>query len=257
MHLETVTTTSLIGADEAAQQRFNEFARRHWDEYRPERFEQWSTEGRWRVAADQGKAFPKMFAGEPYYPGFYISDQELERIGLAEEVVGPTQEAFAEGIDSFYVQEAGVLIRSDLGDQGWAEIGSFPGGIYSGAPTLLGGDPVAALREALDRGDLRDEGTTEIDGRSVRRLVSEDGSFEYDVDAETFEPVRVRMFGHWVGEVDSPHPRERMVEDATFTEFEVLPLDSSTEALLEIDPPPGTTVIEAQGPDDQPPRKQR
>jgi hypothetical protein len=259
VHIQTVTTTSLIGADDAAQERFDEFAHRHWDEYAPRSFEQWSTEGRWRVAEAEGKVFPKMFAGEPYYPGFYISDQELRRIGLAEEVVGPTQEAYADGIDSLYVENPGVLIHSDLGDgAGVGDLGSFPGGIYSGAPTLLGSDPIDALREALNRGNLRDEGTGEVNGQTVRRLVSEEGvNFEYDVDAETFEPVRVRSFGHWVGEVDSPYPPERMVEDVNFEEFEALPLDSNTEGLLEINPPAGTTVVEARGPDDQPPRKQR
>jgi hypothetical protein len=255
LHLETVTTTSLIGADDAAQERFDEFAHRHWDEYGPQSFEQWSIPGRWRVAEERGKVFPKMFAGDPYYPGYYISDQELRRIGLGEEIVGPTQEAYADGIDSLYVEKAGVLIHSDLKGAGFNQIGSYPGAIYSGMPTLLGGAPVDALRKALDRGDLLDEGTAEVNGRSVRRLVSGNGSVEVDVDAETFVPVRVREFSHWVGEADSPYPRERMVEDVNFKEFETLPLDSNTERLLEINPPAGTTVVEAQGPSDQPPRR--
>jgi hypothetical protein len=259
LHLKTVSTTSLVGADEAAQQRFDEFARRHHDEYAPRYFEQWSAGDRWRVAGPTNKVFPKMFAGEPYYPGFYISDEELQRIGLTDELIGPTQEAYADGIDSLYVESLGVIIRSDLKQAGWQTgIGSLPGGIYTGSPTLLGPDPVAAIRKQLDRGDLRDAGTADVDGRSVRRLVSKEGApFEYDVDAETFEPVRVRMFGHWVGEPDSPYPPEEMVEDVDFQVFETLPLNSETEQLLTIDAPPATTVIDAQGPDEQPPRQDR
>ena len=258
VHLRTVQTTSLVDADPAAQRRFEKFAHEHWDEYGPETFEQWSTEGRWRVARPEGTVSPKMFAGEPYAPGFYIPDEELERIGLAEEVVGPTQEAFADGIDSLYVEKAGVLIESNLQQAGWeTDVGSFPGGIYTGAPTLLGGDPVSALRDQLDRGNLEDAGTAEVNGRSVRLLVSKDGVFEYAVDAETFEPVRARMLGGWRGEVDSPHPVERMANDTNFEVYEVLTLDAETEPLLEIDVPEGTPVIETIGPADQPPRRER
>jgi hypothetical protein len=258
LHLATVSTTSLIGADDAAQQRFDEFARRHHDEYAPRYFEQWSAGDRWRVAGPTNKVFPKLFAGEPYYPGFYISDQELQQVRLTDEVIGPTQEAFEDGIDTLYVESLGVIIRSNLRAAGWdTDVGSFPGGIYTGSPTLLGSDPVAAIRKQLDRGNLHDAGAAEVDGRSVRRLVSQDGNFEYDVDAKSFEPVRVRMFSHWVGPLDSPYPPEKMAEDVNFETFETLPLNSETERLLTIDAPPGTTVIDAQGPDEQPPRKDR
>jgi hypothetical protein len=37
----------------------------------------------------------------------------------------------------------------------------------------------------------------------------------------------------------------------------VLPLNEESEALLEIDAPEGTPVIEAIPPDDQPPRRKR
>jgi len=258
LHLKTVRTISLVDADPAAEERFAEFARRHHDEYDPSSFEQWSTAGRWRVAEPTGKVFPKMFAGEPYYPGFYISDERLAEIGLTDELIGPTQEAYADGVDTLYIEGLGVIIRSNLKEAGWDDVGTFPGGIYSGSPTGFGTDPVAGIRDALDQGHLRDAGTAELDGRLVRRLVSTKGSpFEYDVDAETFEPVRVRMFSHWVGEADSPHPPEKMVEDVDFEIFEILPLNSETEQLLKIEPPQGTTVIDALGPDEQPPRRER
>ena len=199
-----------------------------------------------------------MFAGEPFHPGFYISDEDLQGIGLTDELVGPTQEAYADGVDSLYVEELDALIRTEIGKGfGSEDEGLVPGGIYSGAPTLLGGDPVEALRATLNSGNVRDEGTATVNGREVRRLVTHDGFFEYDVDAETFEPVRVRMFGRWQGEVDSPHPLERMVEDVTFEVFEAMPLNEETDDLLEIETPPGTTILEAVGPEDQPPRRER
>ena len=255
IHLVTVSRSLLIGANEAVQHRFDEFAYSHWGEYRPTRFEQWSTDDRWRVATDQRTIGPKMFAGMPHYPGFYISDSELQRIGLAKDVTGPTQESYADGVDSLYVEDAGVVIRSHLADD--SPTASLPGGIYTGSPTLLGGDPVDALRKALDSGNLRDAGMAEVDGRSVRRLMDNNGTFEYDVDAETFVPVRVRMFGHWAGAVDSPYPVQRMAEDVTFVTYETLPLEASTEHLVELNPPAGTTVVDAQGPHEQPPRSER
>ena len=62
LHLSTVSTSSLIGADEAAQERFDDFARRHHDDYAPRYFEQWSAGDRWRVANPANRVSPKMFA---------------------------------------------------------------------------------------------------------------------------------------------------------------------------------------------------
>jgi hypothetical protein len=210
------------------------------------------------VATPANGVQPETFAGEPYYPGFYVSDRKLQRIGLTHPINGPTQEAYDNGTDSLYVESLGVIIRSNLEKAGWNdnEIGSFPGGIYTGSPTgPIGSDPVAMVRKRLKRGDLRDAGTAEVDGRSVRRLVH--GGFEYDVDAKTFEPVRVRQFSNWVGHRNSQKPPERMAEDANFEVFETLPLNSETEDLLKIDAPPTTKVIDAQGPDEQRPRQGR
>lgn len=246
VHFAMVSTNSLVDADAAAQERFDEFARKFPHAFGGQRyFEQWSAGNRWRVAVPTGRVDPKLFAGEPYYPGFAVSDGELQRIGLTDEVVGPTQEAYGNGIDSLYIQRRDVIIRANLGEAGWDEeqVGSFPGGIYTGAAMgFLGSDPVTMLRKRLDSGDLRDAGTAEVDGRSVRRLVH--GSFEYDVDAETFEPVRVRELSNWGPD---NHPAT-LATDADFEVFETLPLDSETEGLLKIDAPPTTTVIDAQPP---------
>ena len=262
LHIASVSTLSLVGADEATQKLFEEFASTHQDEYAPRHFEQWSTEGRWRVVGQTTTVDPKNFAGGHSYPGYYISGADLREIGLTDEMIGPTQEAYADGTDSLFVEELGVLIRSDVvgdspiggpGDQ----LGSFPGGLYTGSPTGLGSDPVAGIRQSLDSGSVRDAGTTEVDGRPVRRLVSTKGSpFEYDVDAETFEPVRIREFSTWLGVPKSQKP-PKLAQDVTFEVFETLPLNSDTEQLLEIDAPSGTAVIDALGPDQQPPRKGR
>jgi hypothetical protein len=255
VHFKMVSTNSLVDADDAARQRFDEFAREHPRDYEPRYFEQWSADNRWRIATT-AVVDPQEFAGEPYFPGFYISDQELQRIGLTHELDGPTQEAYDNGIDSLYIESLGVIVRSNLEEGGWKdeEVGSSPGGIYTGAPQgFLGSDPVTTIRKRLESGDLHDAGAAEVDGRSVRRLVSDDfehDGFEYDVDAETFEPVRVRVFTNWVGG-DPQAPPERMAQDADFEVFETLPLNSETEDLLKIDAPPATMVIDAQGPDEQ------
>lgn len=248
LHVSTVSTVSLVGADEPAQKRFEEFARRHPDGYAPGYFEEWSADGRWRVAVPTGRVSPEVLAEH----GFHLSDQELQGIGLTHEVIGPTQEAYADGVDSLYVEKLGVIIRARFQEAGSAEadkLGSTPGMIYTGAP-FIGGDPVANIRERLDRGLLRDAGSAEVDGRSVRRLVTTSGEpglvpVEYDVDAQTFEPVRFRTFGHWA---DSPYPPERMAEDVDFKVFDSMPLNSDTEQQLKIQAPPGTTVIDAHGP---------
>jgi hypothetical protein len=248
LHASTVSTISLVGADEGAQKRFDEFARRHPDGYAPSYFEEWSTDGRWRVAVPAGSVSPEMLREH----GFHLSDQELQGIGLTHEVTGPTQEAYADGVDSLYVEKLGVIVRArfqEAGSKGADSLGSAPGMIYTGAP-FVGRDPVATIRAQLDRGLLRDAGSGEVDGRSVRRLVTKSGEpgvvpVEYDVDAQTFEPVRFRTFGHWP---DSPYPPERMAEGVDFKAFESLPLNSDTEQQLKIQAPPGTTVIDAHGP---------
>jgi hypothetical protein len=266
VHFRMVSTSSLVGGDDAAQQRFAELAREHPHDYAPRYFEQWSAGNGWRIATTD-KVSPETFAGAPYLPGFYVSDRELQRIGLTDEISGPIQEAYDDGIDSLYIESLGVIVRSNLEEAGWKdeEVGSSPGGIYTSAlPGPLGSDPVAVIRSRLESGNLRDAGTAEIDGRTVRRLVS--GGFEYDVDAETFEPVRVRESTNWVG-ADAQNPSE-IATDTDFEVYETLPLNSETESLLKIDAPPTTTVINAQstwphnrstsqGPDEQPPRKDR
>ena len=251
LHVSTVSTVSLVGAGEGAQERFDEFTLRHPDAYAPGYFEEWSADGHWRVAVPAGRASPEMLAAH----GFHLSDQELQGIGLTHEVTGPTQEAYADRVDSLYVEKLGVIIRArfqEAGSAGADKMGSAPGAIYTGAP-FIGRDPVATIRGQLDHGLLRDAGSAEVDGLSVRRLVTKSGEpdvvpVEYDVDAQTFEPVRFRTFGHWVGPPNSAYPPERMAEDVDFKVFDSGPLNSDTEQQLKIQAPPGTTVVDAHGP---------
>jgi hypothetical protein len=117
-----------------------------------------------------------------------------------------------------------VGAESNTTEAGWEdEVGSLPDSIYTGAPTgFVGSDPVRMLRKRLESGNLRDAGTAEVDGRTVRRLVGQ--GFEYDVDAETFEPVRMRMFGGWVG-ADPESPPEKMADDLNFEVFETFAVE--------------------------------
>ncbi|HWI75358.1 MAG TPA: hypothetical protein VNT55_25580, partial [Baekduia sp.] len=93
----------------------------------------------------------------------------------------------------------------------------------------------------LARGALRDAGTATVAGRTVHRLtgtrtrtfgdVTVDAKIEYDVDPDSFAPVRAR--------VEQPIP---IGDDARFTSvlefltYERLPLNADTAALLEIQP---------------------
>jgi hypothetical protein len=109
----------------------------------------------------------------------------------------------------------------------------------------------------LDRGDVRDDGETTIDGRTVRRLVGQAprttisasvmGRVEYDVDAQSFVPVAARI------ELPTP-PVPGSVRPVTptlsvrFEMFERLPLNDSTQRLLQIQVAGQPTIIDRSGP---------
>jgi hypothetical protein len=247
VHLETVTTSTLVDASPEAQARFEEFASHHQDDYAPRHFEQWSTAGRWRVASDSRTLDRKWFDGPPNAAPFRINADDLDRIGLIDRVTGPMQEAFDGKTITLYIQQLDAALVFRAPDVSTRSGVTFPGGFFLGSPTLLGSDPVTYLRDALDRGNLSDAGPGEVDGREVRRLVDDSGIIEYDVDAETFAPVRVRMFGRWAGEADSDQPLEKMAEDVSFEVYETMPVDEETAKLLEIEPDSPPTVVEASG----------
>jgi len=99
-------------------------------------------------------------------------------------------------------------------------------------------DPVAEVRKLLAAGQLEDAGTTTVNGREVRRLISNPEqhtttivggrtlqvpSFpaEYRVDAKTFAPIEFRV----------------AEETRVYKLFERLPRNAETEKLLRIDVP--------------------
>ena len=135
---------------------------------------------------------------------------------------------------------------SEVGGDAQAAATELPA-IFLGSPTLLGGNPIESIREQLDRGLVDDAGSTEIEGRPVRKLVEESGIFEYYVDAETFEPVRVRMLMGW-RDPEADSPSERLAYDVDFEEFETMPLDDQTDDLLEVQTQPDPTVVETDPP---------
>ena len=92
-------------------------------------------------------------------------------------------------------------------------------------------DPVAMLRQAISDGSARDEGETELDGRTVERI-RVDGKFTpdptyYYVDPETFYPVRVEE----IGIAPSGAPFDSVVRYLT---YEYLPGTPVNRALADI-----------------------
>jgi hypothetical protein len=111
-------------------------------------------------------------------------------------------------------------------------------GIYDNIPP----DPVATLRKAIADGNARDEGTSEIDGRTVRRIRIDPGCatgpcdelWTAYVDPETFAFVREEM-PNSVGITPGPgfeHFRFDMVID--YLAFEYLPRTAANVALTDI-----------------------
>lgn len=111
-------------------------------------------------------------------------------------------------------------------------------GVYDNVPP----DPVATLREAIADGSARDEGTSEIDGRTVRRIRIDPGCtpppcdelWTAYVDPETFAFVREEM-PNSVGITPGPgfeHFRFDMVID--YLAFEYLPRTAANVALTDI-----------------------
>jgi hypothetical protein len=109
-------------------------------------------------------------------------------------------------------------------------------------PSMLGGDPSTDLRELLATGDVRDDGVVTVDGRSVRRLVSEqkdrgpERRLVYYMDPQTFAPLGGRMYLSF-------KKRRGPVLEFTVTDYERLPLNGETEKLLKFDKTPQTKYV--------------
>ncbi|HEX6023893.1 MAG TPA: hypothetical protein VFZ00_18025 [Solirubrobacter sp.] len=109
-----------------------------------------------------------------------------------------------------------------------------------GGPSVLGGDPSTDVRALLAAGDVRDDGVVTVDGRQVRRLVSDrkDGGMErrlvYYMDPQTFAPVGGRVY---FGKPPAP------AIQFTVTGYERLPLNAETEKLLRFGKTPNTKYV--------------
>jgi hypothetical protein len=107
-------------------------------------------------------------------------------------------------------------------------------------PTIFsqsGGDPDSDLRALLTSGKLRDEGEQQAGGRTVRRLVGEDGlrRMVFDVDPVTFVPLGGSMT------LRPPTARQQTMTATFVVEvFERLPITPESEKLLQLTPPDGT-----------------
>jgi hypothetical protein len=110
-------------------------------------------------------------------------------------------------------------------------------------------DLISDIEQMLAKGELRDQGEATRAGRKVRVLTGDrergDGrsvrgrtKIEYVADAETFEPISATS----TSTTQDPHATASTT--AKFGDYERIPLTPDSVTLLEIDPKPGTTVIE-------------
>jgi YD repeat-containing protein len=148
-------------------------------------------------------------------------------------VEGRQEFAYADGEQRAYFAERDVL-EINQGFSGDGPAAAFPSILGEGAEDLRG---------ALDSGRVRDEGELVLDGRTVRRLVSERGDgmalrrWTYDVDPKTFAPIQAELeFG--VPFAGAERIRAHLVVD----KFERIPLNDETEQLLTIATTPNTKV---------------
>lgn len=170
-------------------------------------------------------------------------------------IAGRQEFSYANGEQRSYIAERDTLdVRQGYGDDGPA----------ARVPSLLGvgsGDIQTDLRSMLGDGEVTDQGEQQVNGRTVRRLVSEqhttpsptaDSSRKpaqptggtisrrlvYDVDPETFAPIDGWLTFHVPS---SPQPLSvttRMHVD----DYKRIPLNDTTAKLLEIQTTPKTKV---------------
>ena len=123
------------------------------------------------------------------------------------------------------------------------------------APSPIPIDPERDIRPLLQQGKFRDGGVRTVDGRRVRRLISETTTAKgklgrrvvYDVDADTFEPVageiRLTAHGH-TRRADGKLVPQAITSTALFrvVVYERLPDDAAHAGLLRITTTPRTKV---------------
>jgi hypothetical protein len=148
--------------------------------------------------------------------------------------IGPVQLSYGGGTETLYVQSLNTLnIRTGISADG-------PRASLFDGP--LGTDPVARIRSMLEAGQLHNAGSGTVDGHPVKRLMGEERNLplrhphppwpvEYDVDPETFAPVRFTV--EEVG-VSFPGNTGTPTQVVDVNTYEELPLNETTAALLSI-----------------------
>jgi hypothetical protein len=217
VHLVTTSHTEMRGGSQA------EIVGPEAQDNTPRVTEQWSSSDpvRWRVAS----AVPIVSAH-----------------GTS---TGLVQLSYGAGTEELYVQPLNAL--------------SITSGVSEDSPRVslsagpIGTEPVPRIRSMLEAGQLHDAGSANVDGRAVRRLVGEEPPptssslparhslwpVEYDVDPETYAPVRFTV--EEVG-ISTPGNTGILTTVVDVNTYEELPLNESTASLLSIQPTGNPTV---------------
>jgi hypothetical protein len=151
------------------------------------------------------------------------------------------QLAYAGGVEQLYLKSLNTLdITTGISEDGTRA------SLHEGP---LGADPAARIRSMLEAGQLHDAGSGAVDGHAVERLVGDEldqslGSVhpwpvEYDVDANTYIPVRFTVEETGVSFPGNTGTPTQIVE---VNAYEQLPLDDATASLLSIHPA-GSPII--------------
>lgn len=153
-------------------------------------------------------------------------------------IFGRQEFAYAGGVQRvFTAQRNTLVVQKGFSDDGPA----------AQAPGLfgMGGDPQADLRAMLASGEVTDTGERRVDGRTVRRLVSETSRdtfrrrLVYDVDADTFAPVQ----GSLTITLGAGTPQARDISTRFVVErYERIPITPQSAKLLTITTNPDTKV---------------
>lgn len=157
-------------------------------------------------------------------------------------LTGAVELSYGEGTEELYVKPLNTLsVQTGVSEESaWTRL--------SGRP--LGAEPVARLHAMLEGGQLHDAGSGTVNGHTVLRLVGQELSpplrsahppwpVEYDVDPETYAPVRFA-----VEEVGMSFPGNTGVptQVVDVNTYELLPVNESTTRLLSIHPTGSPTI---------------
>lgn len=185
------------------------------------------------------------------------------------ELVSPTEYSFSPDRRSSYspFSKAMVVVQIDQASRSSEPPG--PGLLNSSLGAADPRDPVQAIRQALERGLLRDAGLTSYRGRQVRKLVGRveqqmsassrkrklargeiirPNELTYYVDSATYAPVELQTRRYSVWSRAGGYRHYKWVTNIErFTAFERLADTPENRRLLDIQPPPGTVVETVSG----------